>query len=253
MYEPNSPIVEAKLKIVTEEFRRDSKGNIAARQIVQWREELSKEDIIILSEEIPIKAKTLEGVFTRLRKLKLYPPQEFSFPSSPEEPQEASHPVSEVLQPSLEYVTREDFETLKKSTNEYLENLNNSINNLASLMNRDLPLNPGEDEEEEEYEDEDEMPMQGEMIQPGERIQPGEMMVQEGSSTRESVDIKPKTRMYFDLARQGAFHNYPGTREPGPFADFNGNISDFFNVLADEFFIRNYNADIGLTAVIPIK
>lgn len=247
MYEPNSPIVEAKLKIVNEEFRRDSKGNIAARQIVQWREELSKEDIIILSEEIPIKAKTLEGVFTRLRKLKLYPPQEFSLPSTPKEPQETSHHVPKVLQPSLEYVTKEDFETLKNSTNEHFENLTNSINNLASLMNRDPPLNLGEDEDEEEYEEDDEMPLQGEMIPPG------EMIVEGGSSTRESVDIKPKTRMYFDLARQGAFHNYPGTREPGPFADFKGNISDFFNVLADEFFIRNYNADIGLTAVIPIK
>ena len=53
--------------------------------------------------------------------------------------------------------------------------------------------------------------------------------------------------MYFDMARQGVFANYAGTREPGPFAQFDGNLSDFFNLIVDDYFVRNYYADIGLT------
>ncbi len=242
---------EAKLKAVENRFKKDSKQYEAARYIVRQNREIPKDEQKKICQEIPIANKTLQGLFTALRKMGLYPYKKTSYvldrPPTPEKAEVASHKVPEVIQPSSAYVTKEDFETLRNSTNETLETLNNSINNLASLLNRDPSLNPGEDEEEEEYEEEEEMPMQGEMIPPG------EMIVEGGSSTRESVDVKPKTRMYFDLARQGAFHNYPGTRIEGPFANFKGNISDFFNNIVDEYFIRNYNADIGLTAVIPIK
>ena len=231
--------VEAKLKAVESHFRKGFKSYDAARYIVRANREIPEDEKRAICQEIPIALKTLEGVFTKIKKLGLYPPQETSdtlkSPSTPERPQEASHQVPEIRQPTLEYATKEDFETLR-----------DSINNLASLFNEERPSNPGEDEEEED-EDDDEMIPQGEMIPPG------ELLIQDGSSTREAVYIKPKTQMYFDMARQGAFHNYPGTRELGPFANFNGTISDFFNIIVDEFFIRNYNADIGLTMRMPVK
>ena len=236
--------IQARNKVIEENFRVGSKGYDAARHIIRQNRMISKDEMKAICQGIPIGKSTLEGIFTKLRRLGLYPPPEPpdtpDLTSTPEKPQVTSQPVPKVPQPPLqEYVTKEDFDTK-------FETVINSINNLASLMNRDPPLNPGE--YEEEYEDEaDEMPL------PGEPIQPGEMMVQGGSSNREAVFIKPKTRMYYDMSKQGAFHNYPGTREPGPFANFNGSLSDFFNIIVDEFFVRNYNADIGLTMVMPVK
>jgi len=243
--------IEAKLKAVETRFKKGSKQYEAARYIIRQNREIPKDEQEKICDEIPIADKTLQGLFTKLRKMGLYPYKKTSYvldrPPTTERIEVASHEVPEVHPSSLDYVTKEDFEaqfeTLRNSTNETLETIQASINNLASLFNEDPPLNPGEYEDEEE----DEMPL------PGERIPPGEMIVQAGSSTMERVDIKPKTRMYFDLARQGAFHNYPGTMEPGPFANFDGNISDFFNILTDEFFIRNYKADIGLTMVMPVR
>ncbi len=149
-----------------------------------------------------------------------------------------------------EYITKEDFETqfetLRNSTNENLETLKNSINYLAAMVGGEPPSNPdelasvisgeassnpGESEEEKDIE----------------VIQPEGMFIQDGSRTRAAIWVKPKTQMYFDMAKQGVFHNYAGTREPGPFADFNGSLSDFFNMIVDDYFIRNYYADIGLT------
>ena len=97
-------------------------------------------------------------------------------------------------------------------------------------MSGENPSNPGEDEEEEDIE----------------IIPPEEMLIEDPSLTRHSVWLKPKTQMYFDMSRQGVFSNYEGTREMGPFTQFNGNLSDFFNIIVDDYFIRNYNADIGI-------
>jgi len=77
-------------------------------------------------------------------------------------------------------------------------------------------------------------------------IQPEEGFIQDPSLTRHSVWLKPKTQMYFDMARQGVFANYADTKELGPFTQFDGNLSDFFNIIVDDYFIRNYYADIGL-------
>lgn len=250
--------VEARLKAVESQFRKGFKSYDAARYIVRANRDIPEDEKKAICQEIPIALKTLEGVFTKLRKMGLYPPQETSEISPPtstlEKPQEASHQVSEVPHlPSQEYVTKEDFntqfETLRNSTNENLETITNSINNLASLLNQDPPLNLGGEPplNPGEYDEEDER------IPSEERIPPGEMIVQDGGSTREAVFIKPKTRMYYDMSRHGAFQNYPGTREPGPFADFDGSLSDFFNIIVDEFFLRNYKADIGLTMVMPVR
>jgi len=239
--------IEGKLEAIEIRFKKDSKQYKAARYIVRQNRKLPKDEQEELCQEIPIAKKSLQGLFTELRKMNLYPPQKISDkpyrPQAPERPQETlSHIPDDPMPPQPEYLTKEDFEA-------QFDILRKSINNLASLFNEEPSSNPGEDEEEENSG----IIQPGEMILPGEMIQPGELFIQDGSSTRESVYIKPKTRMYFDMSRQGAFHNYPGTREPGPLANFNGSISDFFNIIVDEFFIRNYNADIGLTMRMSVK
>ncbi len=217
--------IEGKLEAIEVRFQKGSKQYNAARYIVRQNRKIPKDEREKICQEIPIAEKTLQGLFTELKKMGLYPPQKVS--DKPhrrlalEEPEESSHHALEAPQPPLqEYATKEDFETLR-----------NSINFLATVISGGDPSNPGESEEEEAIE----------------LIQPEGMFIQDASMNRASVYLKPKTQMYFDMARQGVFANYAGTREPGPFAQFEGNLSDFFNIIVDDYFIRNYYADIGLT------
>ena len=217
--------IEGKLEAIEVRFQKGSKQYDAARYIVRQNRKIPKDEQEKICQEIPIAKKSLQGLFTELRKMGLYPPQKVS--DKPhrrlalEEPEETSHHALEAPQPPLqEYATKEDFETLR-----------DSINFLASVISGGDPSNPGESEEEEAIE----------------LIQPEGMFIQDASMNRASVYLKPKTQMYFDMARQGVFANYAGTREPGPFAQFDGNLSDFFNIIVDDYFIRNYYADIGLT------
>lgn len=217
--------IDEKFEAIDDRFRNPSKQRDAARYIVRQNRKIPKDEQEKICQEIPIAEKTLQGLFTELKKMGLYPPQKVS--DKPhrrlalEEPEESSHHALEAPQPPLqEYATKEDFETLR-----------NSINFLASVISGEEPSNPGESEEEEAID----------------LIQPEGMFIQDASMNRASVYLKPKTQMYFDMARQGVFANYAGTREPGPFAQFEGNLSDFFNIIVDDYFIRNYYADIGLT------
>ena len=178
----------------------------------------------VICQQIPIAESTLQDLFTELRKMGLYPPKKTSDPSkqppAPKRLQETSHHAPEdLMPPQPEYATVEDIKSLRKD-----------IQYLASIMGGGSPSNPGEDEEEEDIE----------------VIPPVEGFIEDPSLTRHSVWLKPKTQMYFDMSRQGVFSNYEGTREMGPFTQFNGNLSDFFNIIVDDYFIRNYNADIGI-------
>lgn len=218
--------IAGKLEAIEDRFRIDSKGYDAARWIIRQNRRITSEERKALVQEIPIKYKTLQGVFTELRKMNLYPPQKTSDipkqpPTTEKAPDPSHHDPEDPRQPQPEYATKEDFEILK-----------NSIDYLASVISGEPPSNPGEYTEEAEEDIE--------------VIPPEEMFIQDPSVTSKSVWIKPKTWMYFDMARQGTFSNYAGTRDLGPFTQFDGNISDFFNILADDYFIRLYNADIGL-------
>ena len=216
--------IERKLEAVESRFRKGSKQYDAARYILRQNRKITSDERKAICQEIPISYKSLQGLFTELRKMDLYPPKKTSEPPYQPTPPEVYHKTSyqapEAPKPPLqEYATKEDFETLR-----------NSINYLASIMSGENPSNPGEDEEEEDIE----------------IIPPEEMLIEDPSLTRHSVWLKPKTQMYFDMSRQGVFSNYEGTREMGPFTQFNGNLSDFFNIIVDDYFIRNYNADIGI-------
>ena len=228
--------LDEKFEAIDDRYRNPSKQRDAARYIVQKNRKIKADERKAIIETIPINKKTLEGVFTELRKLNLYPPQKtVEKPKRApvlEKPEEPARHIPENPPPPLqEYATREDFETLRNSTTENFELLTQSVNNLASLFNEDLPSNPGKAEEEGEIE----------------VLNPEEIVIQDASLTRANIFLKPKTQMLFDMARQGVFVNYAGTREPGPFADFDGNLSDFVNILADDYFSRNYYAEIGLT------
>ena len=226
--------IEARLEIVNERFREGTKRYEAARYIVRQNREITTDERKALVNEIPIGYKTLQGLFTELRKMGLYPPKPITPIAQPaptpqittsdtvEEPQ---HPQT----PQPEYASIHDLNALRKD-----------IQYLAAVINGNGNPPPVEPEYTVREEPENEEPQEIELLQPT------ELDIQDPSLTRHSIWLKPKTQMYFDMARQGIFANYVGTRDLGPFTQFKGNLSDFFNVIVDDYFLRNYNADIGL-------
>ena len=214
--------IDENLKIVTNKFRKGSKRYLAARYIVRQNREIPKNEKESICQQIPISSKTLQDLFTELKKMGLYPPQE-TIESSEEplhHPQEASQQVEET-----EYATIEDLNLFRKE----MSNFSESLRYLTSLMNDGAEIE-APIEEEQEFEP----------------IMPDEMTIRDPSLSRQSIWLKPKTQMYFDLTRQGIFGNYSDTNEISPFNGFKGNLSDFFNTIVDEYFIRNFNADIGI-------
>ena len=215
--------IEKKLEAIESRFRKGSKQYNAARYIVRQNRNITSEERKAICEEIPISYKSLQGLFTKLQKMGLYPPQKISDtsnrPPTPEKPQKTSHHAPEdPMPPQPEYASVEDLNSLRKD-----------IQYLVDVISGKAKSNPDEDEEEDI-----------------EVILPEEMFIEDPSLTRKTIWLKPKTQMYFDMSRQGVFSNYEGTREVGPFTKFDGNLSDFFNIIVDDYFIRNYNADIGL-------
>ncbi len=223
---------EFKLKVVDGLFRPGSKRNQAARYIVRKNREIPKDEQGAMEEEIPIGGSTLEGVFTKLRKAGLYGSEVWTPPDIPQERppiQEVRHTPQELPQINQEnkYVTIEDFNEFKEGFN---ESLNKALNNfIGNISNNGADPEPPR-EEEPEYD----IPL------------PNDLMIRDPSLTRKGVWLKPKTQMYFDLARQGIFVAYADDNRIGPFNEFDGNLSDFFNIVVDDYFIRNYNADIGV-------
>lgn len=239
--------IEAKLKAIDDRFRNPSKQRDAARYIVRQNRKITKDEQEKICQEIPIAASTLRDLFTELRKMDLYPPQETSDRSDRlptiERPQEESQHVPEAHEPSLEYATKEEFETLK-----------NSINYLASVIGGKAPSNPGElasvirgeapsnlDETEEDIE----------MMYPEERY------IQEGSWSRESVLLQPITQILYDSTKNRDFGDYPGTSKTDPFKDWKEDDdgkhkkltwSDFLNILVPEFYFQLYGVSIEMTA-----
>ncbi len=228
--------IESKLEAVDRRFRKGTKQYKAARYIVRQNREISKEEKEKLCQEVPMAKGTLADLMTELRKLGLYPPEESS--DIPKETLNTEIPQNTVPhtpeeEPSMqEYVTKEDFDAK-------MNLINSNILNLSAVIGGEPTSNPGNPVEYEE---------EIELIQPQEMevIQPQEGFIQDPSLNRHTIWLKPKTSMYFDMARQGIFSNYADSRELGPFTQFNGNLSDFFNLIVDDYFIRNYNADIGL-------
>jgi len=225
--------IKAALEAIETRFRNPSKQRDAARYIVRQNRIITSEEKKKIVEQIPIATSTLSELFSELRKMGLYPPQEASestdMSESTEKPMKPSPQAPEAPEPSVqEYATKEDLETLR-----------DSINYLAAVMSGVDPENPGEDEEEEE--EVEVIPLEEVELIPQEEI-----LIEDPSLIKKTIFLKPITMLYFDLARAGAFPNYVGTNEPGPFTYFTGNLSDFFNNMTEDYSNRLYDIDIGL-------
>ncbi len=229
--------LEEKFEAIDDRFKNPSKARDAARYIVKKNHKITSEERKAIIETIPIKRKTLEGVFTELRKLNLYPPQKTvekpKRTPALEKPEEPARHIQENPPPPLqEYATREDLNTLRTD-------ISNDIRYLAAVIGGDEPSNPGESEEKVEVEG----------------IQSGAMYIPDASLTRASVFLTPLTQIYHDMAKEGEFSYYPGTQKESPFAvfmeghkNFKGllTLSDFVNNAVIDYFIRTHNAVIGV-------
>ena len=222
--------IEEKLNIVDSKFRKGSKSYKAARYIVRQNRELPKDEELALIGELEITPKSLEYVITKLRNLNLYTFDIDLEEYEPDIQEVEEEPVYEAIEPPItipkdnNYATIEDLNNLK-------EGLQASLNQLTSAI-----LGEPEDEEEEAY-------ISDRLV---EISTPDEMSIGDPSLTRKSIWLKPKTQMYYDLARQGLFTSYAGSNEMSILNGFNGNLSDFFNSIIDDYFVRNFNADIGI-------
>ncbi len=229
--------LEEKFEAIDDRFKNPSKARDAARYIVKSNRKIKTDERKAIIETIPIKEKTLQGVFTELRKLTLYPPQKtVEVPERapiPVKPQEISlHETENPPPPLQEYATKEDLNELK-------DYFSKNIHYLAAVIGGEDPSNPGESEEEGE----------------GDVIQQEGMYIPDATLSKESVFLNPLTHIYFNMAKAGEFSYYPGTQKESPFAVFiDGHkkfkglltLSDFVNNTVIDYFIRDHNAVIGV-------
>jgi len=227
--------IEDKLKTIDSKFRRGTNAYKAARYIVRQNRELPKEEEEALITELDINPKSLEYVTTKLRKLGLYtfdidleeyePDVSYEEETQVEELEELEE-ISPKIPKDNNYATLDDLNSLR-------DGVQSSLDKLTSAL-----LGETETEEGEAYLNDSLIEIQT----------PDDMLIGDPSLTRKSVWLKPKTQMYFDLTRQGFFTNYSGSNEISVLSGFKGNLSDFVNSIIDDYFVRNYNADIGILA-----
>ena len=234
---------EDKLRMVNKKFRRGSKTYEAARYIVRQNREIPALEREKISEDTGLSPKSLSGLFTKLKKLKLYDPYgdlEEIFPQETvENTQEIVPHTQENLQ-NAQLDSQEEIDSQEKDEN--IDEQNATIQDIDALrgdvqlaINRLTSAIIGE-EEDDGYINE-------ELV---EILTPHQMTIRDPSLTRKSIWMKPKTQMYYDLTRQGLFTNYFGSEEISILNGFEGNLSDFFNSIINDYFIRNFRADIGI-------
>ena len=210
--------LEEKLLAVEGLFKRGSKGYQCAFDVVMKGRRITMSERALICQKVGCSVKTLEGALTKLRKAGLYgSPDEPSTPEKTEKPveskditeedrttpEEEPEPEAEVEGPGEKYVTVDQFNRLV-----------GEIRDLAGL-------NPNQESAEMEnpgYEEEYVAP-------PAESVD-----LLKASMKQMGTWIEAKNLIYFDFARNGAFG--------GALEDFNGNWSDFVNIVLDDYFSR---------------
>ena len=206
--------LEEKLLAAESLFRRGSKGYQCAVDVIMKGRRISINERPLICEKIGCSEKTLQAALTKLRKAGLYgstdEPTTPVKPQKPEEPEEEpeedrtptkEEPASEVEveEPEEKYVTVEDF--------------NQFVGELKAVMG----ITPIQEPEPEAYVEEQ-----------FEAPSPESVDLEQASMKQMGTWIEAKNLIYFDFARNKAFG--------GALEDFNGNWSDFVNIVLDDYF-----------------
>jgi len=233
-----------KLREVDNLFRMGSKSHSAAVEVVTANRELSKTEKQALCAKLGISLKTLGYVLTKLRKAGLYGPNAIAEVLSKhkeelenlkeveaepkietevnKEPRE-ERPPSTTSEQVQEFVTRKEFEQLVSE-----------IRALSSVLMGQT--------QEPAYTAFQEAPQYNEAMENNNPEDTVEPLAEEAELTDVSMKqmgtwVKAKNLLFFDLAREGAFG--------GVLADFNGNWSDFVNLVIEDYF-RRMGVGVGL-------
>lgn len=218
--------LEEKLSEVEKLFNRGSKSFQVAVDIVRKGRDITMEERALITEKIGCSPKTVGYVLTRLRKAGLYgsydePPtpqkpdkskekkEEKEEPPKPpkEEPEPKAKVEEEAEEPEEKYVTIEDF--------------NQFVQEIKVVMG----LNPvEEDAMDPDYVEE-----------PFETPTPESVDLEAASMKQMGTWIEAKNLIYFDFARNKAFG--------GALEDFDGNWSDFVNIVIDDYFRSSCTRD----------
>ena len=176
---------------------------------------------------------TVGGVFSKLSSLGLLgttpithitPSRKDNKPTSPLSQQDvASHtsPIDSESTSNQEFATRAD-----------LERLETAIFGLAELLNDEEG-----DEDDEDSQDPDD-PTQVNHPQPPMTPQEQRTILDDSSMKQMGTWVFAKNLLYFDFAKQGTFG--------GALEKFDGNWSDFVNIVIEDYFVRTSNVGIGL-------
>ena len=219
--------IEARLETIENKFRRGSKSYEVARWVVrQNRDVIPDIEKETIAKEFGLSTSTISGVFTKMRALGLYgdtlPPLDIpSIQTPPQLPPPSQYPLTphtptpNSMPPnSQEYATRED-----------LERIEEAILSLSSLINGDNSEDD-DDDSEDDYQE------------PRKITEQPQAILEESSMKQMGTWIFAKNLLYYDFARQGAFG--------GALDKFDGNWSDFVNIIIEDYFVRTSNVGIGL-------
>jgi len=222
--------LEEKLREIEKLFNRGSKSFQAAVEVVRKGRAITKEEKKLIAGKIGCSLKTVDYALTKLRKAGLYgstyeveetketKEETKKFEEEEKPPREPKKPIPEELEKveePEEYVTVEDF-------NRFMEEL--------KVV---LGLKPIADDDVDYVEEE---------LAPS----PESIDLQHASMKQMGTWVEAKNLIYFDFAKNGAFG--------GALEDFDGNWSDFVNIVIDDYFrsacTRNgpcqYRMNVGL-------
>jgi len=238
--ETTDDMIQDKLKALDGLFRRGSKSHAAAAEVLMADKELSKAERQLICAKIGISPKTLGYVLTRLRKAGLYGPNVIAEVLSKDkvEPEESKEvEVESKVEKDIEKETREEqtSSTPPKQVNDFVtrqefEQLVSEIRALSAvLMGQNPDTAPNIPYEASLHEDPPQLAASWNPVEP---IEPGieEAELSDVSMKQMGTWVKAKNLLFFDLAKEGAFG--------GALAGFNGNWSDFVNLVIEDYFKR---------------
>jgi len=222
--------LQDKNDIIDNKFRKGSGSYELAKSIVrQGLTSLTESEKMEVGKEFRLSTSTVSGVFSKLRGLGLLgsthtPPYTPSINiQEPNQQPTALHtpPTNPEPTASQEHATIAD-----------LERLETAIFGLTELLN------------DEEYEEGDEGnpdsddPTQVNPPQPPMTPQEQRTILDDSSMKQMGTWVFAKNLLYFDFAKQGTFG--------GALEKFDGNWSDFVNIVIEDYFVRTSNVGIGL-------
>jgi len=242
--ETTDDMIQDKLKALDGLFRRGSKSHAAAAEVLMADKELSKAERQLICAKIGISPKTLGYVLTRLRKAGLYgpivvaeaPKKETAELEQPKEVEVESKgekdveketreekPLSTPSKQVQDFVTRQEFEQLVSEIRALSAVLMGQTQEPAYTAFQEAP----------QY---NESP---ENSDPEDTVEPlaEEAELNDVSMKQMGTWVKAKNLLFFDLAREGAFG--------GALAGFDGNWSDFVNLVIEDYF-RRMGVGVGL-------